>query len=281
MALGGAAAACGDESETTSEGVDPGPTLSLTAMFPRDLPYLAAEVPSRLVYALTDVEGVPLSEIAGPVRFTVSFDGEQVGDPVEVAPRAEEVPKPYLPLGFTFPRPGLYDVHAEVDGERLNSQVQVADAEDVRQPLVGGPLPPTSTPTTSQSFDVTPICTRSPEICPFHSVELTQALGARRPVVLLLASPAYCRTTACGPILETLIDLVGDRQDLAVIHAEVYKDPASARDLSSAELAPLPKDYAMPFEPCLFVADSGGTVVARGDIAVDRSEMAEMLALAV
>jgi hypothetical protein len=141
-------------------------------------------------------------------------------------------------------------------------------------------LPPASTPTLGQGFDVDPICTRSPE-CPFHQVDLTTVLGTGRPVVVLLATPAYCQTTACGPILDLLIEEAASRPELVVIHSEVYKNPKDVADLAQAALAPLPAAYDMLWEPSLFVTDSTNTIVARGDIVVDRGEMAEMLALAV
>lgn len=279
MALGGVAA-CSSSGETVSEGVGNGPDRALQPLFPRDVAFLAAESPSRMPYTFVDAEGVPVASIDGPATFTISFDGEQVGDPIEVEPHSDGVPRPYLPLYATFPRPGLYDIDARVGGDTLNSQVQVHLATDVRQPLVGTALPPASTPTVDQSFDVDPICTRAPQ-CPFHQVDLTTALGTGKPVVVLLATPAYCQTAACGPILDLLIEEADGRDDLIVIHAEVYKDPKGVADLSQAELAPLPATYDMLWEPSLFVTDSANTIVARGDIVVDRGEMAEMLALAV
>lgn len=280
LALGGLAAACSNESETVAEGVGAGPETALQPLFPRDLPYLAATVPSRLPYTLVDAEGVPFSTIDEPLTFNVLFDGEQVGDPIVVEPRGDGVPRPYLPLVTTFPRPGLYDIETRFGDTDLNSQVQVNTVEEIRQPLVGSPLPPASTPTPGQRYDVDPMCTAAPE-CPFHEVDLNAALGTGRPVVVLLATPAYCRTAACGPILDLLIEQAGGRDDLIVIHSEVYKNPKGVQDLSQAALAPLPVTYDMFWEPSLFVTDSSNTLVARGDIVVDRGEMAEMLALAV
>ncbi len=278
--LAGVAAACGGDTDTTTEGVSAGPEVNLAALFPRDVAYLAAGVPSRLVYTLVDAEGIPASSIPGPLEFRISFDGEAVGEPVEVAPRGDGVPRPYLPVPVVFPRPGIYDVDTVADGVELNSQVQVFDPTEIEQPLVGQVLPPAATPTTQQSFDVNPICTLNPQ-CPFHETDLQVALEGDLPVVVLLATPAYCQTTACGPILDLLVDEAGGRSDLVVIHAEVYKDPKSAPDLAEAALAPLPLEYEMPFEPSLFVSDAAHEIVARGDIVVDRGEMAEMLALAV
>ena len=281
VAAGAFVASCsGDNADTTADGVDAGPAETLTALFPRDIPYLAAGYPSRLVYTIADAEGVPAMELTEPMTFSVEYEGEPVGDPVEVAPHGDGVPRPSLPLPFTFPEPGLYDVWATRGDVRLNSQVIVDPADEVPNPLVGDPLPPAGTPTTAQTLEVDPICTRVPA-CPFHEHDLTTVVGTGRPVVVLLASPAYCRTTACGPILDILIETAATLPpEVVVIHSEVYKDPKEVRDLNDAALAPLPATYEMGFEPSLFVANAAGVLVARGDIAVDRVEMTQMLALA-
>jgi hypothetical protein len=277
VAMGGLAA-CSTEGDFVSEGVSAGPESTLTALFPRDVAYTPAATPFRLTYTLTDAEGIPMRELDGPFSFTVSFDGEPIGDPVEVVPHDDGVPRPYLPLPVEFPRPGIYDVETEHDGRRLNSQVQVFAAEEIQQPLVGQDLPPVPTPTTTEAFEVNPICTLNPQ-CPFHEHDLRDVVGQGTPVAVLLASPAYCATTVCGPILDLLVDDAAGREGLLTIHSEVYRNPKGVRDLSEALLAPLPMDYDMTFEPCLFVADGEGRIVARGDIVVDRVEMAQMLDL--
>jgi len=266
--------------DTTSEGVDPGPKETLTALFPRNIAYLASGVPSRLVYTLTDAEGVPAFELPGPMSFSVERDGVAIGSPVMVAPRSNGVPRPYLPLYFTFPAPGLYDIFATRGSTRLNSQVIVSPAAAVESPQVNSLLPPANTPTTTMSFDVDPICTRVPQ-CPFHEFDLPNALGTGRPIVVLLATPAYCQTAACGPILDLLVEQAAALpENVIVIHSEVYQNPKMVRELSEAALAPLPLAYKLGFEPSLFVTNSANVIQVRGDIAVDRGEMAEMLALA-
>ena len=280
-ALGGSVApACSTSGDTVSEGVTPGPELSLMALFPRDVPHIAANTPTRLPYTLSDAEGVPFGTLDQPLTFRVSFDGAAVGDPVEVAPHGDGVPRPYLPLEMTFPRPGVFDVETEFEGTTAVSQVQVFAPDEIAAPVVGDQLPPASTPTRTQGFEVDPICTRVPT-CPFHEHDLTAALQTDRPIVVLLATPAYCQTTACGPILDLLIEQAEGLDDVIVIHSEVYKNPKAVRDLADAALAPLPDAYSMAFEPALFVSDASHRVAARGDIVVGRAAMAEMLALAV
>jgi len=280
LAAGALTAACSTSKDTIQEGVSAGPDETLSALFPRDIAYLAPATPFRLPYTLTDAEGVPLMRLPGPMTFTVERDGVPIGDPVEVQPHGDGVPRPYLPFPFTFPDPGIYDVYATRGDTRLNNQVIVSEPGDVKNPLVGQMLPAALTPTVLNSFDVDPICTRTPQ-CPFHEHDLATVVGTGRPIVVLLASPAYCRTTACGPILDILMEQAPALpEDAVVIHAEVYKDPKMVRDLNDASLAPLPTTYQMGFEPCLWVTDRSGLIAARGDIVVDKLEMAQMLSLA-
>lgn len=272
--------ACGGKSELVDASGKGVPKQTLVPMFPRDSAYLAAGVPARLIYTIADAEGVPAMKLPESVEFTVKLDGKAIGDPIKATPHGDGVPRPYLPISVTFPKKGLYDVYTTVDGDKLNSQVIVVNPDEVKIPMVGTQLPSVNTPTTRDSLGVDPICTRVPT-CPFHDHDLATVLGTGKPVVVLLATPAYCQTTSCGPILDILIEEAASLpKDVVVIHSEVYKDPKTIDDLNDATLAPLPAAYFMPFEPSLFVADKSNKVVARGDIAIDRQEMAQMLALA-
>lgn len=279
-ALGGLTlVGCGDDSSgTTAAGDAATPDHTLLASFPQGDPYIAAGTPTRMPFLITDAEGIPMSDIEGPVTFTVVKDGDQVGDPVAVDPRSEGIPRAYLPLTFTFPDPAIYDVTAEYGGESLLATVQVFTADQVAPPVVGEAMPSVATPTPTSTLEVDPICTRVPA-CPFHATSLTDALAAGSPTVVMVSTPAYCQTAICGPVLDLLMSEAPNHPDLTVIHAEVYMSPADATNLSTAPLAPLPDELGLTFEPTMFVLDGSGVVVARADIVVDRTEMQELLAL--
>ena len=280
VALGGSwLAACGGDSADGTRVADGQvPENALIAAFPQGVPHVPTGVPTRLPYLLADKEGVPLSRIDGPVTFTVEQDGRAVGQPVQVAPRSDGVPRAYLPLTFTFPQAGFYDVFAAYGGAKLDSTIQVYGADQIGPPVVGEQLPPAATATMAKPL-VDPVCSRVPP-CPFHEVDLVDAIGKGKPIVLMVATPAYCQTAVCGPILDTLVDQASGRTDITVIHSEVYRNPKDVRDIQDANLAPVPDTYDLRFEPAMFVTNAAGTIVARADITVDRTEMTELLALA-
>lgn len=282
LGAAGALVGCGDDGSsaggsTTTAAGGGATTGALIASFPQSTPYIAAGSPARLPYLIADREGVPLRSIDGPVRFTVSRDGTPVGEPVEVTPRSDGVPRAYLPLAFTFAEPGIYDVSAEYGGSTLEGSVQVVDRSKITTPMVGDRLPAVASPTTANAMGVDPLCSRDP-VCPYHSVSLDAAVASGRPTILVVSTPAFCQTAVCGPLLDHVMEAVGEPGGINVIHSEVYANPTAVDDLAKATVAPVPKAFDMAFEPALFVADASGVVVSRGDIIVDRGELAEMLA---
>jgi hypothetical protein len=97
----------------------------------------------------------------------------------------------------------------------------------------------------------------------------------------MIATPGFCQTVACGPVVDLLIDL-DPSADMDVVHAEVYTDPDQLDELGVVPelLTPTIDAYGMAFEPSLVVADAAGVVTARIDYAFDRDEIAAALATA-
>ncbi len=255
-----------------------GDRFQLIASFPRDEPYAAAGVPQRLPLLIADADGAPLDHLDGPVNFEVSSRGAKVGSPVQVEPHGRGLPRAYFPLELTFPGPGLYDLAGRYQGTKLELAIQVTDPTAVLIPQVGSKLPSVNTPTTANHRDVEPVCTRQPA-CPFHRIDLADSLRNGRPTLLLLSTPKYCQLAICGPVLDVLIDFLGDVDlDVDVIHAEVYANPEQVRTIDQATQAPLVLAYHMSFEPSLFVVDRTGTLVRRLDTIFDRDELHDTLA---
>ncbi len=125
-------------------------------------------------------------------------------------------------------------------------------------PAVGDPAPRVHTPTpASVGGDVSKIDTRIPP-SRLHDVDLADALG-RRPVALLIATPALCRSRVCGPVADEAVQLAsayGDKVDF--IHNEVYVDNDPAKGLR-----PQLRAFGLTSEPWLFAIDRNGRVAAR------------------
>jgi hypothetical protein len=270
--------ACGDDGEatggtttTTAPGGSEG--LALAQFFGG--PMFVAGTASRLPFGVADQDGLLPTEDT-PERLTVQVigpDGAEVGAPIDVARHAEGLPRAYFPLEVTLPDAGIYTARTSIDGTATEMSFQVDEATDVRVVQVGSAMPALETPTTADARGVDPICTADP-VCTLHDVTVAAALGEGGPVALLVATPAFCQLSICGPVLDVLLDVRGDFPDVRFLHAEVYADPA--KDLQTQ--APVVEELGLHFEPCLVLVGADGTVADRIDTIYDRTELATRLA---
>jgi hypothetical protein len=90
--------------------------------------------------------------------------------------------------------------------------------------------------------------------------------------VYLIGTPAHCSTGSCAPALDGLLALKDELADrYVVVHAEVYTDD------TATTVAPAVTNYAMTYEPALFITSAEGTIVERLDAVFDEVELRELL----
>ena len=250
--------------------------VSLVQRFPKEV---LTPGRIRLPMSLGNTEGIVTTQsgvkIPESLRFVVSdLDGNALfEDDFVVQAHITDVPQPYWPLVVDLKEPGTYIISL-LGFDAAGAAFQVKDASEVAIPTVGSPLPPIDTPTTQNARGITPICTRKPEPCPLHDVNLRDALTMGKPVVYLLGTPAYCQTGTCTPALDALLSAYENFGDRAIfIHAEVYTDTTATVS------APAVTAHKMTFEPALFITDATGKLVERLDAIFDSSEVLEALRL--
>ena len=265
-------AACGGGSSSTNTADG---TLQVVKRFPQD-----ALVPGkvRLPISLADKTGILSAEsaVALPETLTAqvlnSDTGSVVLDSITAERHQENLSVPYWPFSFSLENEGIYILKvAEAPEADVSFQLLARDL--VPMPLIGDALPPFDTPTIDNARGVDPICTRADELCPFHSITLTDALKTGKPVVYLIGTPAYCTTGTCAPGLDALIDVSKSLGDSAVfVHADVYADK------SANTTAPAVQEYKLSYEPVLYITDSNGILVDRLDAVFDVKEIRDVLA---
>ena len=278
-------AACGgggDDGDGQDEGASGSGTsvagFNLLAIFPPE-GLLVTGSEQRLPFTLADATGAPAEDVPASLEFVVqTADGDAVGDPVTVERHDQGIPTAYFPVLFEFPEAGDYQVTTTVEGEELAPRVfRVSEPDAVPVPRPGQPLVPVETPTTADARGVDPICTRDPE-CDLHDATLTDVLAEGKPVALIIATPAFCQTAICGPVLDVLLSQEDAFPDVRMVHAEVYKNPEAVDNIAEADLAPVIDAYHLGYEPVLFLANSDGTIARRLDTIFDEAEVAAGLA---
>lgn len=198
------------------------------------------------------------------------IDGNPVGEPI-TAQRRDVAPGPYYDFRADIDAAGVFYLVVD-DGPEQGAAFQVMEPGTVAVPGPGEALEPFDTPTVDDARGVDPVCTRTPDPCPFHDVTLTDALASGKQVVYLVGTPAFCQTGTCAPALESMIDVVDQFGDtFTFVHAEVFTDNTATVP------APAVGAAGLTFEPALFVTDADGVVVARLDAVWDETELVEVL----
>ena len=234
---------------------------------------IPAGQPARLPFGLGNAGGIVEAGGPGQIGYRIlDAKGAVVQAPAVATRHARDLTRPYWPATVNLPV-GNYQAVLTVDGKELGAaDLTTVDAASQAVPYIGQPLKPLDTPTLTDKRGVDPICTRVPA-CPFHTMTLAEALTSGKPVAVLVATPAHCKTAICGPVLDVLIKQPLDR--FAVVHLEVYTDD------SASTVAPAVDALGLTFEPCLFLTDKGGIVRARLDTIFDTDELAASLSTVV
>jgi len=157
-----------------------------------------------------------------------------------------------------FPAGGQWQIAALVkNGERIEgrllSPVVVGEFEAV--PRVGEKAPKIHTPTAEDvGNDLSKITTRVPPDTQ-NKVDYADALG-KEPIVLLFATPKFCQSRVCGPVVDVTEQAKHEYGDeAAFIHMEIYNDNDPAKGVRSQVRA-----FSLPSEPWLFTIDRNGVV---------------------
>ena len=235
---------------------------------------LVPGLPQRVPLGLADKDGVVVARSPVPaLDFTVISDGQPIGPPSKVAAHSQDLLRPYFPLEFTPSKPGVYTIRTELNGAPLEANVQIPAS--TRVVGVGQRMVPVDTATFSDPHGVELVCTRQ-AACPLHDVTLRDALAARTPVALLIATPKFCQTAICGPVLEVLLAQVRQFPSIKMLHAEVYPSEAAAQP-GVQKLTEVVSAFGLTFEPVLYLASSDGTVAQRIDTIFDTAELRDAL----
>ncbi len=157
-----------------------------------------------------------------------------------------------------FPSNGDWAIGALIkkDGKLTGTLLPSATVGNYeRIPAVGQKAPPIHTPTPSDTGgDLSKITTRIPPDTQ-NRVDYADALG-KEPIVLLFATPQFCQSRVCGPVVDVAEQVKQEYgKDAAFIHMEIYNgnDP-------SKQVRPQVKAFHLPSEPWLFAIGRDGRI---------------------
>lgn len=231
----------------------------------------------RLLVGVALADNTRLGSPEDRVKFTVSPDGApeeaQVVDASFVW-----ILEPVVGLyraNVEFDRPGIWQVVVTPDGADPLEPSLFNVFEESFAPKPGEKAPLPDTPTLAE-YSIEELTTDSEPDLSFYELSLTEAVATGRPTVLVFSTPAYCQTSACGPLLNIVKEAAPEHPDVNFVHVEVFTgltDPDFVPD--GAHLAPAvgPEWYNLPSEPWVFVIDGQGIISARFEGVMDAGEL--------
>ncbi|MCA9957231.1 MAG: thioredoxin family protein, partial [Anaerolineales bacterium] len=100
-----------------------------------------------------------------------------------------------------------------------------------------------------------------------------EAMASGKPSVISFATPGFCQTRYCSPVVNSVSEAKEQFGDAAnFIHVEVYKE------FNPLVLADEMAEWGLLTEPWTFVLDGNGRIAARLGGPVSPQELADVLA---
>jgi hypothetical protein len=171
---------------------------------------------------------------------------------------------------FQLDEPGTYWLLAEpVGGRKIQAVGNVVVKEKTAAPDVGAQAVPSKTPTLRTST-LEQLTTSTKPDRKLYESSVAEALAAKSPFVVVFATPKYCTSRTCGPVVEVVSDVRRKHAEdgIRFIHVEIYED----NDPTKGENRWV-KEWNLPSEPWVFVVGADGTIRDRFEGTVSVREL--------
>jgi hypothetical protein len=271
-------AGCGGSSSSSLLTLDgllkrPGPDVSITAgaseFVPGSVryPFLVIRNNARPVERRTARVWIASGRDRAPfARVTARL--EPIGIPGRSAPAFGEVSRIYV-AHFRVPRPGRYWLVAEPAGGGIQAIGALEVAATTPSPSVGAKAPRSATPTLADASAAS-LTTRRPPDLGLLRYSVAGALAAHRAFVVTFATPKFCTSRTCGPVVD-VVDAV--RKSFAsspvrFIHVEVFRDNDPAKGYNRWM-----RQWGLRSEPWTFLVGRDGRVKAKFEGSVSAAEL--------
>jgi hypothetical protein len=212
------------------------------------------------------------TRLDGPVLATAEATLEPIGVPGVSAPASGDVTKIYV-VKLQLPRPGKYTLVAQPAGEQLQGVANLDVRKHTQAPGVGDRAIASRTPTIASTHgNLAALTTAKPPDVALLRYSVADSLAAHKPFVLVFATPKFCTSRTCGPIVD-VVEAVQKRsaaRGLRFIHVEIYKDLNPGAGFNRWV-----REWRLPTEPFIFLVGSDGLIKARFEGSVSVEELAD------
>jgi hypothetical protein len=280
--------ACGSTVTPTPANTSPAPSgggSGATAIIPIPITDAFRVGANRVVFTLTDSSGQ--KQVAGPDRtLSIGYHGPN-GETIAPAPQtfiwAIEGSNGVYVGQATFASAGQWtaDFSTAASGSAAvttSFSFPVRDRLDVVSP--GDAAPSVKTPTLADvGGDLAKISSDPTPVKAFYETSEADALAAKKPFVLIFATPKFCTSAVCGPTLDKLKPVAAAHPEMTFINVEPYQlqfaDGALQPVMTGSDLTPVEATLAFKLstEPYVFVVGADGKVSASFELVFSPDEI--------
>ncbi len=268
--------ACGGGDD--DEPAPPTPTETEASIAPRSGNSELVVGPNRFAFGLIDQDGSSILD--GDVLLRLFF-GEEMKDEQQT--------------GFTWAIPdvsGFYVANVDFDaaGQWTADIVLTQDGEETLVtfafpviaesafPNVGDTAPASENLTLADEPNIKRLSTDQEPNEAFYETSIATAVTLGTPTVVIFATPAFCTTQFCGPILDNVKEVQPDfAGQVTFIHIEPFGLDDDAQLLTAEDgapvVAPATLEWNLQTEPWVFFIDADGIVSARIEGAASPEEL--------
>ena len=219
------------------------------------------ERPAATVWVAESRDGTPFARVTAPL--------EPIGIPGRSQPAFGGVTRIYV-AHVRIPRPGRYWLVAEPNAARTQALGIIDVAAHSRSVPLGAKAPRSETPTLATA-PAAKISTSSPPDLALLRTSVAEALAAHRPFVVTFATPRFCTSRTCGPVVDVM-EAVRRRfasRGIDFMHVEVYKDNDPTKGYNRWM-----RQWGLLSEPWVFLVGPDGRVKAKFEGSVSAAELA-------
>lgn len=279
LATAALSAGCGGSRASGDGSLDailkrPGPMVGITAgasqFVPGDVryPFLVIRNDARPVERPTATVWVAKSRSQKPFQQTTARL-EPIGVPGRSAPAFGGVTRIYV-AHLRIPSPGRYWLVAQPRGARIQGLGVVDVAARVSSPAVGAKAPRSQTPTLATAPAARITTSRPPDLLLLR-YSIAGSLAVHRPFVVTFATPKFCTSRVCGPVVD-VVEAVRrrfERRGVRFIHVEVFTGNDPTRGYNRWM-----RQWGLASEPWVFLVGADGRVKAKFEGSVSAAELA-------
>jgi hypothetical protein len=197
--------------------------------------------------------------------------GQYEGDFIWIVPEVRGL----YAFHMDIPVPGTFQITVSSDAFNETGPVGLVTVEDSGVIEVGDDAPQSETRTTADYSidDITSDPSPDPK---FYEMSVADAV-ASGPTAIVFATPAWCSSEACGPLLDQMKGLSSIFPDINYVHVEIYED-ISVSSFEELTVVPSVIEWGLPGEPWVFFTNADGVVTASFEGVASDTELTDAVA---